>query len=240
MPRVVPLILAPPPPLLPIPGALLLPRPDRLRERHVVRFPAHLRQPHLRGVLRDTRRLPEEVVREPKIERHRFLDALHVLLAQLQRERLDVLPQVVDVAAAHDGEDVGTLVHDVRERDARNDGALLVRDILENPADLDSCVGGGYLPALLGLALLLRLEGAASKGAPGGEGHPLTAGHGDDVPLEVALGGRPAALVNRELREAVVTSVFVCFAVSGQDRVLVEGSSVPHLTTQAGVSLMPR
>lgn len=156
-------------------------------------------------------------MREAQIEGDGLLDAADVLPPQMQAQRLDVAPQMVDAPPADDGEDVGALVQDVRERHARERRALLACDLFEHLADLDGRVRGGDLAALLGLrgALLLRLEGAAAESAPRREAHVLLAGHVDDVALEVAAGSGPAALVDGELAQSMVAGVLICFAGLG-------------------------
>ena len=64
---------------------------------------------------------------------------------------------------------------------------------------------------MLLLPLLLGLEFAAAEGPPGRETHAFVRAHVEDVALEVAVGGRPPALVDDELAEPLLAGVFICF-----------------------------
>ncbi len=50
-------------------------------------------------------------------------------------------------------------------------------------------------------------EVALSEGAPGYECHSFFFAHGDDVALDVAVGGGPETLVDGELAEAVLSCI---------------------------------
>ena len=64
---------------------------------------------------------------------------------------------------------------------------------------------------MLLLPLLLGLELAAAEGPPGRETHALVRAHIEDVAFEIAVRGRPLALVDDELAETLLAGVFVRF-----------------------------
>lgn len=57
----------------------------------------------------------EEVHREAGVEGDGVVDLLHVLLGHLDAQGFDVGLEMLDLALADDGEDVGCFVEDVRE-----------------------------------------------------------------------------------------------------------------------------
>ena len=59
----------------------------------------------------------EVVEWEPFVERHDVVESLDMLATERNVERLEVRIQVLDLAAADDGEHVGGLLHQVRDRD---------------------------------------------------------------------------------------------------------------------------
>lgn len=162
--------------------------------------------------------IPQEADGETDIELGRALDLIDILGAQLQPQRLDIGLQVLDFAPADDGEHVGRFVHHVRQRHGRERRVVESRGhFLEHGGDaLLFGRGAAHLAALApGLLLLLPLlrgfEVAAAEGAPGRETHALVGAHVEDVALEVAVCGRPFALVDDELAEALLAGVFVGF-----------------------------
>ena len=58
----------------------------------------------------------DEIVGEPDIERQRVLYALDVLVRERDVERLEVALQVLDLAPAHNREDMRRLLHKVCDR----------------------------------------------------------------------------------------------------------------------------
>lgn len=91
------------------------------------------------------------------------------------------------------------LRHDIGRSDRRDTLHLeIVRHLLQRRRDLD-LVFGEFLGAssVLGLALVgLALETALPNRAPGGDGHAFLATHGEEIALEIADRGGPAALVD--------------------------------------------
>lgn len=203
---------------------------QRLGLRDMVKSPTHRQDPHGAGVLGELLAV-DEVVGEPKVKGDGILDLLDISIRQLDVQSLDVLLEVLDITAAHDGEDVRRLAGDIGLGDARDDGALARRDRLERPADLGLGLGGLHdlrAALLLGpLPLLLGLEHAAAQGAPGREAHALGAAHGHDLALKVAGRRGPAALVDGELAQAVAARVLVCLGHDPGGRV--RDAQVEHL-----------
>jgi hypothetical protein len=153
-----------------------------------------------------------KVMGEAEIEVNDGFNLVEILLAELHGQRLDIALEVLDFTTAHDGKHVGRLVHDVGKRDAGDDAALALGDAFEHFGELELRVGSGpNLAAFGGLALLRGFEVAAAEGAPGAEAHALGPAHGDDVALEVAVGGGPVSLVGYERAQAVGSGVFVSF-----------------------------
>lgn len=186
-------------------------RGDDLRPGHSVDVRVRLNEEH---IARLERRLglahEQEVHREAIVERHSGLDLIDLLLTELELQRLNVALQVVDLPATDNGENMRRFVHDIRQGDTGDQRPLLVRNLLELLADGNLVlVGRAHLTTLLRLALLFALELAAAEGAPGGQRHAFGLGHGQDVALEVAIRGVPAALVDDELAQAVVAGVLV-------------------------------
>lgn len=151
--------------------------------------------------------LSDKVAGEAGVQGALTLEVLDLVVGQLEAEGLDVVLEVLDLAAADDGEDVGGLLHDVGEGHGRQAlQAVLARDLFEGGADLFFL--GRLAPAehapqpfallLAGLELFLGLELAPADHVPGGQGHAEVAGHGDDVPLKVPEHDVPPALVHAE------------------------------------------
>ena len=57
-----------------------------------------------------------EVVREARLEGQDALEVLDLLVAEADVQRLDVALELLDLAAADDGEDMCRLLHDVGDR----------------------------------------------------------------------------------------------------------------------------
>lgn len=189
-------------------------RRNRLLPLHIVKVPIRLHQPQIfrPDLSMPLRAAGGKVVREPWLKRHRVFDLVDLVGREADAQRVDVALQVIFLAAAADGEDVGGLVHDVRERDARDDGSLPLGDLLEHVRHGDLVVARGpHLPAVGLLPLRLALEVAATECAPRGEAHALGPAHRDDFALKVLLRGGPEALVDDELAQPVVAGVLVGF-----------------------------
>lgn len=58
-------------------------------------------------------------MREPRCERHRALDGLDLVRGERDFEGFDVRVEVLDLAAADDGEHVRRLLHDIRDGDCK-------------------------------------------------------------------------------------------------------------------------
>ena len=158
--------------------------------------------------------VPQKVHGEANVEWIGRLDGLDVFRRQPQAERFDIALQMIDLPSTDDGKDIRRLVHDIRQRHARESSPMRLPHLLQRirygrivrrrrprPA----------LPLHL-LALLSRLETAATEGAPGGHAHPLGCAHVDDIALEVPIARGPATLVNDELAQAMVAGVLVGLA----------------------------
>lgn len=149
----------------------------------------------------------EETRGEAEIELGLALEERDLFVGQFETQRLDVVHEMLDLAATDDGEDVGRLLHDVCEGHSRQGmRAVLLGDLLECGRHF------GLLRALLGpkeaaqafalllalLDLLLALELAAAHHVPGCERHAKVSRHRDDFALEVARHNVPSALVHAE------------------------------------------
>ena len=66
---------------------------------------------------KERKRTYEEVHREAHLERQDALEVRDLLRRERDGERLDVVVQMLDLAAADDGEDVRRLLHNVRNGD---------------------------------------------------------------------------------------------------------------------------
>ncbi len=119
---------------------------------------------------------------------------------------------MLHLSPADNWKNVRRLVHHIRQRHARDQRPLPLRDPLQHLRH-NRCVLRRQAGHLAPLAVLLAfgLEVAPAQRAPGCQGHPLIHAHGDDVALEVALCGGPFALVDGERAEAVVAGVVVGF-----------------------------
>ena len=167
------------------------------------------------GIILHPSKAIQHTQREANIERHRIVNLIHLLIRKLEFQRIDVILEMLRVAASDDGEDVRVLVHHVRQSHAGQDSLLLARDLLQRGGDLAVVLTRvAHLPAAC--LLLLELGGGAvvapAEGAPGRDAHALRLAHGQDVALEVARAGVPQALVDAELRQAVVARVLVRLA----------------------------
>lgn len=158
----------------------------------------------------------DEVHGKTDVEGVSGVDGVDLGGRQPDRQRLDVLLQVRDFAPAHDRRHVRRLVHHVRERDGCEWRGWRARggDRVQHGRDggFVAREQGGHVAALVFLLLSRgrrRFKVPAAQGAPGRKAHALVSAHGDDVPLEVALRGRPAALVDGEGPQAVVARVRV-------------------------------
>lgn len=163
--------------------------------------------------------LADEIAGESRFELGLALEEGNLLWGQLDGQGLDVVVQVLDLAAADDGEHVGRLLHHVGERDRRQAlEAVLARDLFQRRADLllagrlvARAKGAAQALALLlaRLDLLLGLELAPANHVPGRERHAKVARHRDDVALKVAQHDVPPPLVHAERRLAVRAGIGV-------------------------------
>lgn len=160
----------------------------------------------------------EEIAGEADVEVCLALEELDLLIAQLQTQGLDVVHEMLDLAAADDGEDVGGLLHDISEGDGGERGdAVLSRDLFERGRHLLLLgrlrVTHEVAQALAGLLalldLLLGLELAAANHVPRRQRHAKVPRHRDDVALKVARHHVPPPLVHAELRLALFARVRV-------------------------------
>jgi hypothetical protein len=79
----------------------MLPMRNRLRRLHIVRIHKIMAQPHIaRPNPRPILLVTQKVMRKPQLKRRRAINILHVLLAKLQAQRLDI-PLQVDGGVAH-------------------------------------------------------------------------------------------------------------------------------------------
>lgn len=185
------------------------------RIRHGIDIPSELQWPdirrcHARIILLPGDKLKQHTHREPDIERTRRIDLIDLLLRQFQPQRLNIPLQMLDLPSPNDREHVRRLVHDVRQRDRRDQRALGRRDLLELLGDPDVCFGRAErLAPFVARALRVALEVAPAQCAPRCECHAFGLRHGQDVALEIARGGGPVALVDGELAEAVVAGIWV-------------------------------
>lgn len=150
---------------------------------------------------------------EPGVKRHSSLDLADILVAELECKSVDVALQMLDLATANDGEDIGSLVHDIRKSDTGDGRFLTLGNLLQRLADLVFRLTGLNSSSLLSIALFLTLELASTQGSPRSKAHAFGLTHGDDISLEVARGSGPTSLIYRELTQPVVSGIFVCFAV---------------------------
>jgi hypothetical protein len=185
---------------------------------HKIHIHSHLSQPEiprpdLMPLTRRATHRDREIMREPEVKRHRALDLIHVLLGQLHAQGLNVAFQMLDLPSAADGEDVGGLVHDVREGDAGDDTPLSLGNPFKDFGQFELRGGSGHHIASVGIGftLLLGFEVAASERTPGAESHAFGAAHRDDIAFEIPRRGGPSALVGYEWAEAVGSGIFVRF-----------------------------
>lgn len=158
--------------------------------------------------------LEEEAHGEADVKGDGVFDLVHLVVRQRQRQRVDVLLEVLELAAADDGIDVGILGADVGDGDAGDGGVLFLGQGVERGGDGAALVGGLVRLAAFvfgGCELLVRLEEGAPHDAPGRDGHAFALAHGEDVAFEVAHHGGPETLVDGELRQAVLTGVLIRF-----------------------------
>lgn len=97
----------------------------RLRLRDMVESATHGNNPDGARVLGQLLAI-QEIVGEPKFKWKCVLDLLDVINRQLDVQSLYVPREVLDIAAAHNGEDIGRLGCDISLGDARDDGAPCV------------------------------------------------------------------------------------------------------------------
>lgn len=169
----------------------------------VIDVASHGRQPHIIGsdltaqTSRGRQHRQSEVMRKADIKWVHLVNLVDILLVQAHAQGLDIALDVLDLATTADGKDVGGLVHDVCERDTRDDTAFALGNLFQNLGDLDVFLGRGNLSTFFagGFTLLRGLEVSAAEGAPGQEGHAFGAAHGDDVTFKVAVCGGPMSLL---------------------------------------------
>ena len=98
----------------------------------------------------------------------------------------------------------------VRQRNTRNRRLLLLCNFLQRSRDFNHVFRLAQFPPLSLPLIILRVhKRAATQRPPRRQRHPLTLTHGYDVAFKVARGGVPEALVDAELREALLAGVFV-------------------------------
>ncbi len=184
---------------------------DRLGVLHVISIHETMRQPYIcRRNIRPVLLLRQEIMGEAQIKRRGTINVVHVLVAQLQAQRLDIPLKMVDLPPTYNGEDVGRFVHDVRQRHTGDLGLLLLGDAGQDLRDVDMGFRWtAHVSTLVGVTSVFEV--AAAKGTPWSDAHAFSSAHGDDFALEIARCCGPTALVDGELTKAVVTGVLVCF-----------------------------
>ena len=190
-------------------------RPTLRHRVQPARRPHHedVARPHPHIVLGPTAVLEDEIEREAVLEGRGAVNLVDLLVAEFDAQRLDVGLEMLNLAPADDGEDVGRLVPHVGQRDAGDQGPLFPRELVENDGDLLRILGlAHFAPFGFALVVLGAHEGAAAQRAPGRQRHAFGLAHGDDVALEIADGGAPEALVDAEGGEALLAGVLVRFA----------------------------
>ena len=152
---------------------------------------------------------------KPDLERRGAVNLVELRVRELDTQRLGVALEVLDFAAADDGEDVRGLVHDVRQGDAGDERLLPVGDFLQRINDFALLLARLVVFAAFALELFALRRGfevPPAERAPRAERHAFGFRHGQDVALEIAVRGTPLALVDTELGQAVVPRVLVGFA----------------------------
>ena len=196
----------------------VLPRLRNPAPRHRVQTPRTLHEmdiirPHPPIILLLPAIPKDKAERKAMIERRRGINFIELFITELNTQRLNVTFQMLDLAPANNGKNIGGFMPHVRQRNTRDRGVLFLCDFLERSGNFNHVFRLAHLAALSFLLIVGRThEGAAAEGTPGGERHPLRLAHGDDVAFKVAHGGVPEALVDGELREALLTGVLVCLA----------------------------
>lgn len=113
-------------------------------------------------------------LREADVERHDSFKRGDLLGRELQRQSLDVVLQMVDLAASDEREDVRSLAENIGERDGSDTlDLVLAGNLLERVADLDLLLGGflaeeaaelSVLGAFFAVCLALILSSTYRKG----------------------------------------------------------------------------
>lgn len=188
---------------------------DRLRALYKVEITDAVDKP---GVLRAQHRLVrriEEIMREAHFKSICVINLIHLLLVKPQSQRGNISLKVRHLPASNNRKHIRRLVHNIRQRNTRHQRILLLRNLLQHERDFlflpRKCHGDEIVPPLPTLPLLFRLESSTAQGAPGRKRHTLGQAHGDDFALERAVGSGPASLIERELAQAVLARVAVCF-----------------------------
>ena len=170
-------------------------------------------RPHPKIILLLPPILKDKVERKAMIERRGGINLIELVVREFHPQRLNITLEMLDLAPADNGEDIGGFMPHVRQRDTRDRGAFFLRDLLQRRGHFDHVFRLAHLAAIKLLLIVLRThKGAAAEGTPGCQRHPLSLAHGDDVAFKVAHGGVPEALVDAELREALLARVLVGLA----------------------------